>query len=135
MAFQLARRVVSAAGQQRLYHRAAPVLSGGLRQHQDTPDNTQETTFDFTVENYQKVDKILARYPGASLLFGLLLAAPSLLNPPLLTHTRSLVRSRVSALPRPATAGSCVLRSLSLSLSLSLWQSGTLVAISLSASV
>ena len=67
MALNLARRIIGAAGYggpQRFYHRSAPVLSGGLSQHQNTPDNTEETPFDFTVENYQKVDKILGRYPA-----------------------------------------------------------------------
>ena len=37
---------------------------GGLSQHQNTDDNTLETPFDFTVENYEKVNKILSRYPA-----------------------------------------------------------------------
>lgn len=33
-------------------------------QHKDTSDNTEETYFDFTPENYISVEKILGRYPG-----------------------------------------------------------------------
>lgn len=32
--------------------------------HRDTEDNTAETYFDFTKENYESVEKILGRYPG-----------------------------------------------------------------------
>lgn len=32
-------------------------------QHRDTPDNTADTYFDFTEENYVRVEKILAKYP------------------------------------------------------------------------
>lgn len=31
--------------------------------HKDTEDNTSETYFDFTIENYKSVNKILSRYP------------------------------------------------------------------------
>lgn len=31
--------------------------------HRDTPDNNTGTTFDFTVENYERVNTILAKYP------------------------------------------------------------------------
>lgn len=34
-----------------------------LATHRDTKDNTQETYFDFTPENYHRVSLILARYP------------------------------------------------------------------------
>jgi len=37
--------------------------SAGISQHRDTDDNTDDTPFDFTVENYRKVDAILSRYP------------------------------------------------------------------------
>ena len=33
-------------------------------QHINTPDNTQETYFDFTEENYKLVNKILSKYPA-----------------------------------------------------------------------
>mmetsp|Transcript_11164 Transcript_11164/g.16171 ORF Transcript_11164/g.16171 Transcript_11164/m.16171 type:complete len:269 (-) Transcript_11164:207-1013(-) len=33
-------------------------------QHLDTPDNTVETKFDFTIENYKRVDSILSKYPA-----------------------------------------------------------------------
>ena len=32
-------------------------------QHRDTPDNNDKTPFDFTLENYRKVEAILSRYP------------------------------------------------------------------------
>lgn len=32
--------------------------------HIDTPDNTSETRFDFTKENYERVHKILGKYPN-----------------------------------------------------------------------
>lgn len=31
--------------------------------HRDTPDNNESTPFDFTPENYKKIDEILSRYP------------------------------------------------------------------------
>lgn len=36
----------------------------GDRQHQDTPDNNETTFFDFTDENYKRVEKIMAKYPA-----------------------------------------------------------------------
>ncbi|EQC41306.1 NADH dehydrogenase (ubiquinone) flavoprotein 2 [Saprolegnia diclina VS20] len=43
---------------------AARAMSGGaISQHRDTPDNTKETPFDFSEENYVKVHAILSRYP------------------------------------------------------------------------
>lgn len=33
-------------------------------QHKDTPDNNETTFFDFTDENYARVEKILAKYPA-----------------------------------------------------------------------
>jgi len=33
-------------------------------QHQDSSDNTKETYFDFTPENYERVNSILAKYPS-----------------------------------------------------------------------
>ena len=38
--------------------------SGGVAQHRNTPDNTVDTYFDFTEENYQRVNKILGKYPS-----------------------------------------------------------------------
>lgn len=55
----------AAVGTVRKIHRtvlASEVLS--LGQHRDTPDNTAETFFDFTEENYVRVEKILAKYPA-----------------------------------------------------------------------
>lgn len=46
--------------------RSRPVLGGRepLRMHKDTKENTDETYFDFTPENYDRVSKILGRYPA-----------------------------------------------------------------------
>ncbi|CAM9691394.1 unnamed protein product [Ectocarpus fasciculatus] len=35
-----------------------------LGQHKDTPDNNETTFFDFTDENYARVEKIMAKYPA-----------------------------------------------------------------------
>ncbi|CAN0118714.1 unnamed protein product, partial [Hapterophycus canaliculatus] len=35
-----------------------------LGQHRDTPDNNETTYFDFTDENYARVEKIMAKYPA-----------------------------------------------------------------------
>ena len=37
---------------------------GPISQHRNTSDNTDDHSFDFTVENYKKVDAILSRYPS-----------------------------------------------------------------------
>ncbi|ETW03295.1 hypothetical protein H310_04798 [Aphanomyces invadans] len=50
------RRRAAAAGPARF-------MSAGISQHRDTPDNTKETSFDFTEANYVKVHAILGRYP------------------------------------------------------------------------
>merc|ERR1712013_111346 len=46
----------------RAIHRSAPVSSMFV-QHRDTEDNNEETSFDFTPENYERVQSILDRYP------------------------------------------------------------------------
>merc|ERR1711920_6571 len=46
----------------RSIHRSAPVSSMFV-QHRDTEDNNEETSFDFTPENYERVQSILDRYP------------------------------------------------------------------------
>ena len=38
-------------------------LSGIFQNHRNTEDNNEETHFDFTVENYERVNTILAKYP------------------------------------------------------------------------
>mmetsp|Transcript_15664 Transcript_15664/g.18983 ORF Transcript_15664/g.18983 Transcript_15664/m.18983 type:complete len:278 (+) Transcript_15664:326-1159(+) len=38
-------------------------FSGPIPQHKNTPDNNEDTTFDFTKENYERVNTILAKYP------------------------------------------------------------------------
>eukprot|EP00924_Labyrinthula_sp_SR-Ha-C_P010650 snap_masked-scaffold_49-processed-gene-0.20-mRNA-1 protein AED:0.40 eAED:0.40 QI:0/-1/0/1/-1/1/1/0/271 len=39
-------------------------FSGGIVQHRDTSDNNSSTPFDFTIENYERVNTILAKYPS-----------------------------------------------------------------------
>ena len=47
------------------FHRALPVFSNyhPIAMHRDTSDNTVETYFDFTEDNYKRVELILSRYP------------------------------------------------------------------------
>lgn len=40
-----------------------PALAGGLNVHRDSAENTHDTPFDFTDENYEKIAVILKRYP------------------------------------------------------------------------
>lgn len=49
----------------RAFHQTASALSNfhPLASHKDTPDNTDETYFDFTPENHKRVMMILSRYP------------------------------------------------------------------------
>jgi len=42
---------------------SAVVQAGGLNVHHDTPENTEDTPFDFTDENYEKIEKILRKFP------------------------------------------------------------------------
>jgi len=44
-------------------YRNAKYFSDALVTHRQTADNNESTPFDFTNENWQKVDEILARYP------------------------------------------------------------------------
>lgn len=39
------------------------VIGVSVLQHHDTDDNNKETKFDFTKENYEKVNAIIANYP------------------------------------------------------------------------
>ena len=47
------------------HFRTTPAARGGgaIFQHRQEDDNNEDTPFDFTVENYQKVKTILGRYP------------------------------------------------------------------------
>jgi len=64
----LARVALAAAPAARPLPRALPVsvrhMSGGVSQHRNTPDNTVDTYFDFTEENYERVERILGKYPS-----------------------------------------------------------------------
>lgn len=39
-------------------------MGSGIAQHRDSADNTPETYFDFSDENYKRIDKILGKYPS-----------------------------------------------------------------------
>ncbi|GMI06698.1 hypothetical protein TrRE_jg6412 [Triparma retinervis] len=39
-------------------------MSGANASHINTPDNTTETYFDFTEENYERINRILSKYPA-----------------------------------------------------------------------
>jgi NADH dehydrogenase (ubiquinone) flavoprotein 2 len=39
-------------------------MGGGVAQHRNTDDNTIQTYFDFTEENYVRVNQILGKYPS-----------------------------------------------------------------------
>jgi NADH dehydrogenase (ubiquinone) flavoprotein 2 len=45
------------------FRSSAKACSAGIAQHRDTPDNNQNTPFDFTDENYDKIKVILSKYP------------------------------------------------------------------------
>jgi len=49
--------------QRRFYHSSHPIRSTTIPQHRESPSNNKETKFDFTAENYKKIDQILKRYP------------------------------------------------------------------------
>ena len=40
-----------------------PFSSDQFNKHRDTPDNNPDTPFDFTPENYEKINIILSKYP------------------------------------------------------------------------
>jgi len=56
LASRLAQRSAAAG-------RSARSFSHALNNHKDTPYNNAKTPFDFTVENYKRVNAILAKYP------------------------------------------------------------------------
>lgn len=57
-------RAISAAPASRAFHATPTPLGGGVSGvHIDTPDNTEDTPFDFTELNYKKVEAILSKYP------------------------------------------------------------------------
>jgi NADH dehydrogenase (ubiquinone) flavoprotein 2 len=47
-----------------LLQRTVYSFSGGYFSHRTTTDNNDSTPFDFTPQNYQEVQKILAKYPS-----------------------------------------------------------------------
>uniref|UniRef100_A0A6F9DMR1 NADH dehydrogenase [ubiquinone] flavoprotein 2, mitochondrial n=1 Tax=Phallusia mammillata TaxID=59560 RepID=A0A6F9DMR1_9ASCI len=47
----------------RSIHKSAAVSSGAIFNHTDTPENNANTPFDFTPENYKRIDAIMANYP------------------------------------------------------------------------
>ena len=38
-------------------------MSDQFNKHRDTPDNNEDTPFEFTAENLRKVDTVLGKYP------------------------------------------------------------------------
>lgn len=66
---QQARRAIthpvpaSHATTRTVWSATAPRSAAGLNIHRDTPENSDETTFDFSDENYDKIKTILKRYP------------------------------------------------------------------------
>jgi len=44
-------------------HSSVPKKSDILNVHRNTPENTEETPFDFTKENYEKLQKIFKKFP------------------------------------------------------------------------
>mmetsp|Transcript_5331 Transcript_5331/g.10699 ORF Transcript_5331/g.10699 Transcript_5331/m.10699 type:complete len:279 (-) Transcript_5331:44-880(-) len=64
-----ALKVSSSQSQQqvaRSFHAARPALSNfhPIAQHRDTNENTEETFFDFTEENFKRVELVMGRYPA-----------------------------------------------------------------------
>ncbi|XP_071092265.1 NADH dehydrogenase [ubiquinone] flavoprotein 2, mitochondrial-like [Haliotis cracherodii] len=58
------RRVVSSVSQQvRSFHRAAPACSDHLFVHRDTPINNPDIKFEFSQENIDRCNVIIANYP------------------------------------------------------------------------
>lgn len=47
----------------RSFRSSAVVQSGAFVQHRDTDDNNNDTAFDFTPDNYERVHAVLDRYP------------------------------------------------------------------------
>ena len=47
----------------RSFQASAGARSDQFNKHRQTEDNNDETPFDFSEENYRKVDTILGRYP------------------------------------------------------------------------
>jgi len=57
-------RNTACSGRTRAVHTSRVSMGGDrLVQHVNTADNTKDTHFDFTVENYKKVNTIISRYP------------------------------------------------------------------------
>lgn len=46
-----------------VFNATHPTFAGGLNVHRDTAENSESTPFDFTDENYKKIELILKRYP------------------------------------------------------------------------
>lgn len=51
------------APRREVWSATAPVYAGGLNVHRDSTQNTQNTPFDFTDENYKRIKTILKRFP------------------------------------------------------------------------
>lgn len=53
----------AAVPRREVWSATAPVCAGGLNVHRDSAENTVDTLFDFTDENYVQIETILKRYP------------------------------------------------------------------------
>lgn len=57
------RASMSVAPHRQVITGTRPVLAGGLNVHRDTDENTHDTPFEFSDENYEKIRTILKRFP------------------------------------------------------------------------
>jgi len=47
----------------RTFHRSIPYSSGGIVQHRDTPENNDDTPFEWTEESKSRIETILKKFP------------------------------------------------------------------------
>jgi len=57
------RRLLQQTVQRKQLHSSALVCGNALFNHVDTPENNADTPFDFTPENYKRIEAIKANYP------------------------------------------------------------------------
>lgn len=54
---------LATASKREVWSATSPAYAGGLNVHRDSADNTIDTPFDFSDENYEQIQTILKRYP------------------------------------------------------------------------
>jgi len=59
----LGRKLIKQAVVAKHFHKSAVVGGNALFNHVDTPENNADTPFDFTPENYKRIEAIKANYP------------------------------------------------------------------------